>query len=311
MTRGRAAPSVGGMNVIVGIDAREQQADALALGADLARPDGGRLLVAYVYPWSHGATRLGTAYARTVRDDAIEVLRDATRDLDGVDFEIRAVPDPSVARGLHRLAEEENADLVVIGSPHRGVVGRTLVGGTAERVTHGSATPVAVAPRGYTRRDAPALIGVAYDASDEAAAALAWATRFATTAGAKVKLLSAYEPTPLVVGYPAAGNPYDELDRTMRRECRERLDAAVASLPAALEPTGEMLDAPVAHSLAEAAKELDMLVAGSRGYGPHRAVLLGSVTQALSHASPCPLVVLPRGVAVGALERSQISPAAR
>jgi nucleotide-binding universal stress UspA family protein len=48
--------------------------------------------------------------------------------------------------------------------------------------------------------------------------------------------------------------------------------------------------------LAERSESLDLLVCGSRRYGPLRAVLLGSVTaDVLSHAA-CPVVVVPRGV---------------
>jgi nucleotide-binding universal stress UspA family protein len=42
--------------------------------------------------------------------------------------------------------------------------------------------------------------------------------------------------------------------------------------------------------------ELDLLVTGSRGYGPVRAVVLGGVTGRLVREAACPLVIVPRGV---------------
>ena len=51
-------------------------------------------------------------------------------------------------------------------------------------------------------------------------------------------------------------------------------------------------------ALAAASGDLDLLVCGSRGYGPVRRVLLGSVSRRLSHEARCPLIVLPRGVPV-------------
>jgi hypothetical protein len=42
-----------------------------------------------------------------------------------------------------------------------------------------------------------------------------------------------------------------------------------------------------------------LLLYGSRGYGPVRAVLLGGVSTALAHRCACPLVVVPRGHAAG------------
>jgi nucleotide-binding universal stress UspA family protein len=64
-------------------------------------------------------------------------------------------------------------------------------------------------------------------------------------------------------------------------------DAEVRTLPG---PPGEML--------AAAAKEgIDLLLAGSRAYGPLRAVAAGSVSRYLADHAPCPLIVVPRQLA--------------
>jgi hypothetical protein len=44
--------------------------------------------------------------------------------------------------------------------------------------------------------------------------------------------------------------------------------------------------------------DLDLLVTGSRGYGPRAAVLLGSTTHALMRTATCPGLVLPRGLSL-------------
>jgi nucleotide-binding universal stress UspA family protein len=46
--------------------------------------------------------------------------------------------------------------------------------------------------------------------------------------------------------------------------------------------------------LRERSGELDLLVLGSRGHGPVRAVLLGSVSSALVRSAESPVVVIPR-----------------
>ncbi|HEX8208420.1 MAG TPA: universal stress protein [Solirubrobacteraceae bacterium] len=270
------------MNVIVGIDGTEQQPDALALGAQLSRVEGGRLVLAHVYPWD-----------QTLRPDAEALLRGASR-LTGVPSTIRAVADPSVPHGLHRVARDEEADVLVVGSSHRGPVGRALLGGVGDRVVHGAPCAVAVAPRGYadatpdTRR-----VGVAYDGSPEARRALAWAGGFAEAVGATVAVLSVVE-LPTVVGF--AGVPYDVrgVEQPLREACRRELDEAVASLPDAVRATGELLDGPPAHALATAAAGVDLMVTGSRAHGAAHSTLLGSVSRALIHHAPCPLVVVPR-----------------
>jgi nucleotide-binding universal stress UspA family protein len=53
-----------------------------------------------------------------------------------------------------------------------------------------------------------------------------------------------------------------------------------------------------ARALLDAAQDrLDLLVLGSRGYGPVRRTLLGSVSVAVVRAAP--LIVVPRGVEPG------------
>jgi nucleotide-binding universal stress UspA family protein len=42
------------------------------------------------------------------------------------------------------------------------------------------------------------------------------------------------------------------------------------------------------------ATDLDLLVAGSRGYGPSGRASLGSVSTALLRSLPCPVLVVPR-----------------
>jgi nucleotide-binding universal stress UspA family protein len=48
--------------------------------------------------------------------------------------------------------------------------------------------------------------------------------------------------------------------------------------------------------LVDLSRGVDVMVCGSRGYGPLRAVLLGSVTRRLANEAYCPVIVLPRGV---------------
>ena len=42
---------------------------------------------------------------------------------------------------------------------------------------------------------------------------------------------------------------------------------------------------------------LDLLVIGSRGYGPVRRTLLGGVSAEVTRTSACPVLVVPRGAA--------------
>jgi nucleotide-binding universal stress UspA family protein len=82
----------------------------------------------------------------------------------------------------------------------------------------------------------------------------------------------------------------------LRRHQGEELDRAVSAVDDQLEATAALLDGDVAEVLAHEARELDLLVLGSRGYGPVRAVLLGSVSSAVVRSIERPVVIVPRGV---------------
>jgi len=55
-----------------------------------------------------------------------------------------------------------------------------------------------------------------------------------------------------------------------------------------------MLDGDPLTLLRDASADLDLMVLGSRGYGPVRTLLLGSVSRAVVRDAACPVVVVPR-----------------
>jgi nucleotide-binding universal stress UspA family protein len=48
-------------------------------------------------------------------------------------------------------------------------------------------------------------------------------------------------------------------------------------------------------ALEQFSHDVDLLVCGSRGYGPIGSVLLGGVSRRLLHRAACPVIVVPRG----------------
>jgi nucleotide-binding universal stress UspA family protein len=56
------------------------------------------------------------------------------------------------------------------------------------------------------------------------------------------------------------------------------------------------LEGTPGEALAEESSELDLLVTGSRGYGPRAAVLLGTTTHSLMRTAACPGLIAPREI---------------
>lgn len=130
----------------------------------------------------------------------------------------------SPARALHDTATSARADLIVVGSSHRGPVGRVLLGSVAERLLSGAPCAVAIAPRGYAGRESRRLqrIVVAFDGSPEAHPALGTACALAGRTRGSVRALTVIEPPP--VG-PIEPGPYPGLYAEMPFDELEQLEA--------------------------------------------------------------------------------------
>lgn len=288
------------MRILIGYDGREGARDAAELARQLAALEGGSATLAYVIAGGWPATRRYEEVQTDRVAGASELLAAGAAALADVPAEARVFVGGSPARVLTELAERDDFDLLVVGSPHRGAIGRALVGSVAERLLHGASCATVVAPRGYAteRHEAPRLVAVAYDGSPEAKLALHRAETAARAASASLRVLTVEEPLAVVPGVAGYTPPPPT-------EPKELLAEARSAVPADIEVDGRALAGPVAETLAEACEDgVDLLVVGSRGYGPLGRVLLGSVSTAILHKAPCPVLVVPRSTAgTGAVER--------
>jgi nucleotide-binding universal stress UspA family protein len=285
--------------IIVGVDESPGSSDAIALAISLAGITGSTLVLVNVFPYDQHPSRAANRdFEDYLRRDSNDLLERRRSSLGDKTVEVRAIPDVSSARGLHELAEQENAGLVVVGSTHTGRAGRVLPGSTAERLFHGSPCPVAVAPKGYAQRssDELAVIGCGYDASLSAAHALETAHRLAVATGARLRVIRAFAPLgfetpPSSVAMGGMASYNDTLHERATRE----LESAIATIDA--EPGVEAVFkvGDPGQILAEASEQLDLVLVGSRGYGPWHAVMVGGVAGRLVREAACPVIVVPRG----------------
>jgi nucleotide-binding universal stress UspA family protein len=272
-------------NVIAGVDELGGGRDAIALAAELAA-DSGRLTLAYIY----GAvpsiwTRSSALYDAEVQKHGLEVLRKAASEAD-LAAELRCCGSFSIGRGLHELAESIDADLLVVGSSQHGAVGRVLLGDDTRAALDGAPCAVAIAPAGYAND--PRLfreIGVGYDGSPESIHALAVAGELAVERGAR---LSAFEAVSVPAVALASGPA--SVDDCLQ----ELLDDARARVSALDGVEAHAVYGQPAEELAMFSASVDLLVVGSRGYGPLGRLVHGSTSHRLARMARCPLLVLPR-----------------
>jgi nucleotide-binding universal stress UspA family protein len=157
---------------------------------------------------------------------------------------------------------------------------------------------VAVAPVGFGARGLPEhpVIGCGYEASDEGAAALGAAEELALALEGSLQVWHVIEPPSWL--YDTAELPLNmpELDARMRSEAERMLGERVDHLSAALRDVdGTVQIGRPADRLIELTETVDLMVVGSRGYGPLRSVLLGGVSGQLIRSAACPVIVVPRG----------------
>ncbi|MGZ4201928.1 MAG: universal stress protein [Thermoleophilaceae bacterium] len=282
--------------IVVGYDGTDESEDGLVLAGRLAELSGARLVLTFAYGGESIAVGIGSAsIGVNVRDEAEQVLKRGLKQLpEGVEARTCALRQASPARALHELAEHLDADLVVLGSARFGAIGRVVICSVAMRLLHGLPCPVAVAPKGYaTDRHSPSFrIAVAWDGTPESELALEAATELARLARSELHVWHVIDPALYAVpAYPGVLMPSEA---TMTEAADRLLATAAERLPEDVKAVAKVLTGNPAEMLAAEAGSVDMLVMGSRGYGPVRRVLLGGVSSRLMRHSPCPLLVVPR-----------------
>ena len=272
-------------NVLIGIDGEQGGRDAIALARLLATPRA-TLALAHVTDAWHGALR-SVVPGRTAQDQrAAGQLLERERSAAGVDAQLLVTSSTSPARGLHELAEERVADLLVLGSCRRGALGRATLGNDTRAGLDAAPCAVAVAPHGYAAVAQPFMrIGVGYDGSPESDSALAAARSLARRSGAAIRALHVVgAPNHMYTGNaPPAGEGVEVLVR-----------AAQADMRALTGVHGEAVYGIPNEDLASFSRAVDLLVIGSRSYGPARFLIGGRTTVHLLAHSRAPVLVLPR-----------------
>lgn len=272
--------------VLVAIDHQTSGCDAIALARRLTSP-AGRIVLAHVHP------RCGAdgALEKVEREVAFEFLHSLDREL-GLHAEVCCIGADHVGAGLHRLADLAQVDLLVLGSSSGARNGRVLLTDETRHAINGAPCAVAVAPSGYANTRGPIMeIGVAYNGSEESRSAIVFASSLAQELGSSV---TAFEALPLPIHDidPGSWDTLEEVIRDRRRAaCGRIADATGLRASAAC---GDVVD-----EIATFSGIVDLLVVGSRDYGPLSRLVYGATTHRLLRHARSPLLILTRGAHQG------------
>jgi nucleotide-binding universal stress UspA family protein len=280
--------------IVIGLALRDDDAAPLALGTRLARLTGAPIALASAYMHEPGLPQPVPELDAVLLSETQAALEERAESLrDGYEVTAHA-RHGSPGHVLHEVNEDLHAGMVVIGSSHRGRLGRVLAGSVTAAVLHGSSCAVAVAPRGYSGDAALERIAVAFDGSDESRDALTAAAAIAQLAGASLRSYTVTQPVESAPAQTMPGWSVPSSHAGTHCAHAERVvDEARAALPEHMLEQAELLDGPPSAALVGASHHADLLVCGSRGYGVLRSVALGSVSRVLVNEAACPMLVMP------------------
>jgi nucleotide-binding universal stress UspA family protein len=233
-------------------------------------------------------------YEDNERGEDARVLAERIVARDGGELKVVHVEKGSPADTLGALAERGDADLIVLGSTHRAHIGSVSPGSIAEHLLQGARCRLVIAPKGYAQEDHSGdrlrVLAVGYDGMAESQAALEEGAKLCLKFGGSMKVIGVATPVP-AMGAAAAAQAGAEAGP----DFQTRLHEAAAALPPEVRalPVLERGN-PVDKLLELSEVGIDLLVLGSRGFGPVMRLLIGSVSSRVIRGAPCPVMVVPR-----------------
>jgi nucleotide-binding universal stress UspA family protein len=282
-------------HIAVGCDGSPEGRDAVALGAAIATVTGARLTLVGVFPPSF-LPIAGTSDRKTLRAQASRALR-RERDLLAPDADIHTIADASVARALRHYADREHADLVIVGSSRRAPAGHVAIGRHGRQLLYDAPFALGLAARDMHQREFRlGAIGVGYDGGPEAEAALGTAAGLARAAGARLEVRRVVEDRVPVLSADAwielADWSHERMWEPARCEALATAQQASDELGVLTEVSATVGDP--GYDMRELSGALDLLVVGSRRWGPVARLVTGGVGETLVRDASCSILIVPR-----------------
>jgi nucleotide-binding universal stress UspA family protein len=293
------------MRVLVAIDGSECAGVAIDLVGGLHWPTGTVIRVVETVP--SGAAVFGGPWPPIAPIDTSSIDRgireQATRDLqaaaDALEGPGRTVDTVAVAGRagdtITSLAEQFDADLIVVGSRGHGALETMLLGSVSSEVIDHAHVPVLVARGREIRR-----IVFAWDGSERAEAAVAPLTKWGAFGDTHVDVLSVADAEPPwwaragMVSEEAAAEAYHEAAAPSLQQHEEMAEqmaewlrtSGLSAVPLSRE--GDPAETIVAFAKAH---DVDLVVLGTHGRTGLRRLLLGSVARNVTLHAHCSVLV--------------------
>lgn len=281
--------------VLAPLDGSEQSRSALPYAEALASP-GSEIILLTVVPASGALPPPdGEEPLPDFLEDAAGALRAA-----GFTVETRVLAgDP--AGHIVEAAANDGADMIVMASHGRGVLGRLLHGSVADRVAREATVPVMVV-RAAQQQPGPVAIArlvLPLDGSPLAEQSIPVATALAKRLAIPLILVRAVNmadlmPPAIGMGEAIPFQIYDETEEEMNKEATSYLDAQAEKLrQEGLTVTTKVLSGPAASAISDVTQASDVVVLCSHERTGFTRWLMGSVAEELVRDDDCPVILVP------------------
>ena len=195
-------------------------------------------------------------------------------------------------------AEEIDAGLIIVGSRGFGAIRRTLTGSVSESVVRHAHCPVMVV-RGEVVTF-PTRILVATDGSEEATLAASTAAELAKSTGSELHVVYVghlpivfYESPGAIVVDPDLHRRMEEAAEKAARNRLEELAQKIEQAGGEVTEIHARVGYPDAEIVGLAGRlSAGLIILGSRGLGPLKRALMGSVSSSIAAHAHCPVLVV-------------------
>jgi len=270
--------------IVIGAHPKRQDPEPIELGVMLSRLTQAPIDVVATF-W-FDSTPHGTAsddYRRTLTEEVQDRIEQSAGDSGRPPAEVRVhVGYAPTKQALHERASEVGAGLIVVGSTHRGAIGRIALGSTTDRVLGRAPCPVAISPRGFRdRAGVPGRVGVAFVDTPGGWAAMRAGAAIARHTGADL------------IAYTVIDSHAHDADRD---PAAAAIEQAIMKHAFDIRSEARVLSEGGVDALVAESRKLDFLVRGAGGHGPVRRPLAIGLADKLARQVACPLFVVPPGV---------------
>jgi nucleotide-binding universal stress UspA family protein len=286
------------MKLVVAYLATPGGADAMALGARLARTLDAEIEACIVLPADRALPTLTGArdYEAKLGEQAEKWLTEALASVpDDLTAHGHVSFDDSFADGLIRETARLEADLIVVGGSGGGLAGSYSLGSVVNELLHSAPVPVVVAPRGArdSKIDRVREVTCAIGQRQGADLLLEKAVRFSKAAGTPLRLVS------LVALDPVFGQLRGDQEAVRERamaHAQQVLETAKSSLPEGFPVASTIVEG---ETVEEAVRKLqwhdgDLIMVGSSRLSAPRRLFLGSTAAKMLRVLDVPMMVVPR-----------------